>query len=239
MTQKLGSRAKTLALPYYADALPAHDRFHARRVHDVALRLADECEQSVDRDVLAAAAWFHDVGRPLERSGEIDDHAAWGATEAKALLEREVEAASADRIAAVERCIRAHSIRDSSPEPETLEAKLLFDADKLDATGARGLVRLACIVGERSGRTGDPYAVIDDVDAAATAVADAGSSDRPDVTLLREWARERLDALYTSPGRHTGESRWQFMEEFFAQFARELEGSEGSEAVSRSSSRAQ
>ncbi|AEH37119.1 HD domain-containing protein [Halopiger xanaduensis] len=226
MTRELGSRARALALPYYADALPAHDRFHAGRVHDVALRLADECEEPVDRDVLAAAAWFHDAGRPLERAGEIDDHAAWGATEAKARLEREVEAASADRIAAVERCIRAHSIRASSPEPETLEAKLLFDADKLDAAGARGLVRLACIVGERSGRANEAYAVIDD--AAATAATDAGSSDRPDVTLLREWARERLDALYTSPGRRVGESRWQFMEEFFAQFARELEGSEGS-----------
>ncbi|RKD97910.1 HD domain-containing protein [Halopiger aswanensis] len=224
MTQELGPRARALALPYYADALPAHDRFHAARVHNVALGLADECEQSIDRAVLAAAAWFHDVGRPLERTGEIDDHAAWGATEAKALLEREVEDVSADRIAAVERCIRAHSIRPSSPEPETLEAKLLFDADKLDAVGARGIVRLACIVGERSGRTGDAYAVIDDVDAAATAVVDAEPSGQPDVTLLQEWARERLDALYTSPARHVGESRWQFVEQFFVQFQRELEG---------------
>jgi uncharacterized protein len=128
---------------------------------------------------------------------------------------------SSDRIDAIEHCLRSHSIRAISPEPETLEAKLLFDADKLDAVGARGLVRLACIVGERSGGTRETYAAIDDV-----AGLGMNSADCPDVSILREWARERLDALYTSPGRELGMTRWDFMEEFFAQFSAEL-GVEG------------
>ncbi|WP_408958301.1 HD domain-containing protein [Natrinema sp. 74] len=214
MTQELGPRARALSLPYYEAALPAHDRFHAKRVRDVSIRLADECAEPVDRDVLSAAAWLHDIGRPLERTGEIDEHDEWGASEAAALLE--AEGVAADRIDAVERCIRTHSIRSSSPEPETIEAQLLFDADKLDAAGARGLVRLACIVGERSGRAGEKYALIDD--ASSSTMESAG---RPDVTLLQEWARERLDELYTSPGRRLGESRWEFMNDFFAQFERE------------------
>ncbi len=211
MTQELGPLAREVAMSYYEDALPAHDRFHAKRVRDVSIRLANECDDAVDRDVLSAAAWLHDIGRPLERTNEIDDHDEWGAREAAALLE--AEGVAPDRIDAVARCVRTHSVRSSSPEPETLEAKLLFDADKLDAAGARGLVRLACIVGERSGRAGEKYAVIDDASG-----ANAASSDRPDIALLREWARERLDALYTSPGRRLGESRWQFMDDFFAQF---------------------
>lgn len=217
MAQELGPLARELSLPYYEDALPAHDRFHANRVRNLSLRLADECRRTVDRDVLSAAAWLHDIGRPRERSGEIENHDEWAAGEAEDLLA--TEAVTPDQIDAVKHCIRTHSIRSSSPEPETPEAQLLFDADKLEATGARGIVRLACIVGERSGRAGEKYAVIDDSSAFGTA-----PSDRPDITLLRNWARERLDMLYTSPGRRLGKSRWSFMDEFFAQFDSEIGG---------------
>lgn len=212
MGQDLDSLAQTLSFPYYEDALPAHDSFHAKRVHDVALRLANECEETVDRDVLSAATWLHDIGRPRERVGEIDDHDSWGARKAAELLEK--EGVTSDLIDAVKYCIKTHSIRASSPEPETIEAKLLFDADKLDAAGARGIVRLACIVGERSGRAGERYAVIDD--------SSVSEEEVSDIELLREWARERLDLLYTAPGRRLGESRWNFMNEFFTQFDREI-----------------
>lgn len=220
MSFELGVLARELSLSYYEDAFPAHDIFHAKRVRDVALQLADQHPDSVDRDVLAAAAWLHDIGRPLERVGEIDDHDSWAATEATALLQD--EDVPTGQISAIEHCLRAHNIRTNSPEPETVEAKLLFDADKLDAAGAVGLVRLACIVGERSGRTGEQYGIIDD---ASTISVD--SPDLPDIGLLRDWARERLDALYTDPGRRLGKSRWDFMENFFKQFANEFDSDVG------------
>jgi uncharacterized protein len=219
MSQELGPLAQTLALPYYENALPAHDSFHANRVRDLSLRLASECERTVDRDVLSAAAWFHDIGRPLERSGEIDDHDEWATIEAEELLE--AEKVPADGIEAIKHCIRAHSIRANSPDPETLEAKLLFDADKLDATGAVGIVRMGCIIGERSGRSGEQYAVIDDF-----SVPRMPTSDYQDISLLRKWAKERLDELHTTPARRLGRSRWEFMEEFFTQFTSEI-GVEG------------
>ena len=211
----MGPLARKLSLPYYEDALPAHDRFHAERVRDLSIRLANQWDERVDRGVLSAAAWLHDIGRPLERTGEIEHHDGWAAGKAKDLLR--AEEVAPDRIEAVERCIRTHSIRSSSPEPETPEAKLLFDADKLEAAGARGIVRMACIVGERSGRAGEKYAVIDD-----SSDSEVGASDLPDVTLLRDWARERLDGLYTAPGRRLGESRWRFMDDFFAQLEAEI-----------------
>ena len=219
MPSGLGPRARELSRPYYEDAFPAHDIFHAKRVRDLALQLAGHHPDSVDRDVLAAAAWFHDIGRPLERVGRIEDHDEWAANEVTALLEG--EDVPADRITAIEHCLRAHSIRESSPEPATVEARLLFDADKLDATGAVGLVRLACIVGERSGRTGDRYAIIDDA-----ATLDGDGPYVPDIGLLREWARERIDALYTDPGRRLGEARWDVMENFFDHFTREIDAAQ-------------
>lgn len=219
MVEELAPLARTIAEPYYEAALPAHDRFHANRVRDLALRLANECDESVDTEVLSAAAWLHDIGRPLERTGEIENHDEWATREAAELLE--AEGVSPDRITAIQRCIRSHSIRASSPEPVTVEAKLLFDADKLDAIGAVGIVRLACIVGERSGRNDERYAILDDASARRTA-----TTDHPDVALLREWAKERRDALYTSPGRRLGASRWEFVAEFFGRFTDEL-GLEG------------
>jgi len=41
----------------------------------------------------------------------------------------------------VQHCIRAHRFRDDSEPPQTLEAKILFDADKLDVLGAIGAAR--------------------------------------------------------------------------------------------------
>jgi len=219
MDRGLESLARALALPYYEHALPAHDEFHANRVRDLALRLAARVEQSVDWDTLAAAAWLHDIGRPLERTGEIDNHDAWAARESADLLE--AEGVAQREIEEIQHCVRAHSIRASSPAPETIEAKLLFDADKLDAAGAVGIVRLACIVGERSGRAGSKYAVIDDLTASRGV-----DSDQTDVSLLREWARERLGALRTEPAQRLGKSRWRFVEAFFQRFHDEV-GSDG------------
>ncbi|NEU58290.1 HD domain-containing protein [Halorussus sp. MSC15.2] len=215
MTQQLGPLAQAVSLSYYEDALPGHDEFHANRVRSLSVRLANEWERTVDREVLSAAAWLHDIGRPLERSGEIENHDRWAAEEARDLLENEEVAA--DRIEAVQHCIRTHSIRSSSPDPESPEAKLLFDADKLEATGAVGIARMACIVGERSGRAGEKYAAIGN-----SAVRGVETSDVPDIALLRDWAKERLARVHTPPGRRLGESRWRFMEEFFAQFDREI-----------------
>jgi len=46
-------------------------------------------------------------------------------------------------------------------------------------------------------------------------------------SLLREGGgRERLNELYTAPGRRLGDSRRQFMDDFFAQFESEI-GVEG------------
>ncbi|WP_081927103.1 HD domain-containing protein [Halobellus rufus] len=216
MTQELVPLARKLAVPYYQNALPAHDQFHASRVHDIARRLASEYEGAVERDVLFAAAWFHDIGRPLETAGEITDHVEWGAVTAGELLQEE-EVAS-DRIAEIQDSIRSHGIRASSPEPSTPEAKLLFDADKLDALGAVGIVRMSCILGEQSGKAGDKIAVIDD-----STISESITTNLPDISLLRDRARKRLELLCTEPGQRVGNARWEYIEEFLDQFRAEID----------------
>lgn len=115
----------------------AHDREHVYRVLYTALFIA-ESEQAVDFDVLLAACLLHDIGRLEQNQNPALDHAEVGAQKARAFLaENGFPETFCARVAD---CIYTHRFRSSRP-PETIEAKILFDADKLDATGAMGIAR--------------------------------------------------------------------------------------------------
>lgn len=125
----------------------AHDEGHIRRVEG-AVRLLAQKEKNVDMDVLIAAALLHDIGREEQfRTGE--SHAAIGARMVKAYLIEQGE--SEDFAAHVSACIRTHSFRQNDP-PASMEAKLLYDADKLDVVGAIGMARTFLY----QGRMGEP-----------------------------------------------------------------------------------
>lgn len=125
----------------------AHDTGHIQRVLDAALILARK-EKQVDTDVLIAAALLHDIGREEQfRTGE--SHASVGARMAKAyLLEQGESEAFAQRVSD---CIRTHSFRKNDP-PATIEAKLIYEADKLDVVGVLGIARTFLY----QGRMGEP-----------------------------------------------------------------------------------
>lgn len=115
----------------------AHDREHVYRVLYTALEIAEN-EQTVDFDVLLAACLLHDIGRLAQNQNPALDHAEVGAQKAQAFLaENGFPETFCARVAD---CIYTHRFRSSRP-PETVEAKILFDADKLDATGAMGIAR--------------------------------------------------------------------------------------------------
>ena len=115
----------------------AHDREHVCRVLQAALKIA-ETEPEADRDILTAACLLHDVGRKEQMEDPSLDHAVVGAEKAKRfLLEEGFDPAFAGRVSA---CIATHRYRSDNP-PESIEAKILFDADKLDVTGAMGAAR--------------------------------------------------------------------------------------------------
>ena len=115
----------------------AHDREHVYRVLYLALDIAST-EPAADRDVLVAAALLHDVGRPEQQADQRLDHALVGAQKAEAFLRS--RGYEEGFIARVCECIRCHRFRRSRP-PESIEAKILFDADKLDVCGATGIAR--------------------------------------------------------------------------------------------------
>ena len=122
----------------------AHDREHVYRVLYSALNIAEE-EIGVDMDVLIAACLLHDVGRQEQFADPRLCHAQVGARKAyDFLVGHGFDEAFAQQ---VRHCILAHRFRKSNP-PESIEAKILFDADKLDVTGAIGIARSLMYKGE-------------------------------------------------------------------------------------------
>ena len=115
----------------------AHDAEHVCRVLNNALIIAREM-QDVDYDVLITACLLHDIARPEQIKDPSLCHAAVGSEKAYCFLMN--NGFSADFAARVRDCIRTHRFRKND-QPNSLEGKILFDADKLDVVGAIGIAR--------------------------------------------------------------------------------------------------
>jgi len=115
----------------------AHDMEHVYRVLNYALDIA-RYEADVDLDILITACLLHDIGREEQYKDPGVDHAACGAEKAFRWLTD--NGYSENMASAVKRCIETHRFRSGDP-PDNNEAKILFDADKLEACGAMGIAR--------------------------------------------------------------------------------------------------
>ena len=115
----------------------AHDAQHIYRVLYNALEIA-KAEPEVDYDVLITAGLLHDIGRPDQVADPTLCHAEVGSEKAyRFLLTLGMDSCFAEK---VRHCILTHRFRKNL-QPQTIEAKILFDADKLDVTGAIGIAR--------------------------------------------------------------------------------------------------
>jgi uncharacterized protein len=122
---------------WYEEHDSVHGFDHALRVYALAEELG--AELGADLEILRAAALLHDAsGAAPGESGKRGDHENASAHFARRVLLDEGWEES--RIEAVEHCIRAHRFRNQET-PKSLEAKILFDADKLDVVGAFGVAR--------------------------------------------------------------------------------------------------
>jgi uncharacterized protein len=124
---------------YYEEHDSAHGFDHVLRVWRLARRIGRE--EGADMQILQAAVLLHDVGRAEQmRTGAC--HAAVGARRAREILEGHPR----ERVERVAQAIAEHRFRGSRG-PSSLEARVLYDADKLDAIGAIGVARAYAIAG--------------------------------------------------------------------------------------------
>ncbi|WP_027665559.1 HD domain-containing protein [Rhizobium leguminosarum] len=144
---------------------PAHDLLHVKRVVGSAKAFAAEEEEPARQDVLIAASWLHDVIRREKDGGMRAPSSVHSASLAAEFLREEQLFDDAD-IERVYHAIAAHSYTAGIP-PETIEAKILHDADRIDALGAIGIAR-CMIVGGRFGAAlyheGEPIPEARDID---------------------------------------------------------------------------
>jgi uncharacterized protein len=128
---------------WYPFGDPTHGYDHMLRVRRLALQIAQA--EGADEMIVEAAAILHDAEdrrrRVMRSEQEIvrSYHHKSSAAFAEFMLKEEQW--PTERIAAVVHCILAHRFRQPDELPQTLEAQVLFDADKLDAIGAIGVAR--------------------------------------------------------------------------------------------------
>ena len=135
--------ARRLSMPtidqardWYTVSDQVHDFDHVIRVYRLAEVLAEK--EGADLEIVRAAALLHDAESASgDDQTRLAHHEAAADFAGKTLAE---EGWPAERIQAVQECILSHRFR-AGKAPETLEAKVLFDADKLDAIGAIGVAR--------------------------------------------------------------------------------------------------
>ncbi len=189
----------------------AHDVEHIYRVLYNALQIAER-EEKVDRDVLIAACLLHDIGRPEQFADPTLCHAQVGAEKAGRFL-RELGFGE-DFVQKVGHCIRAHRFRKNDP-PVSIEAKILFDADKLDVTGALGIARSLMYKGEV---TEPIYRVLPD-----GSISDGTNDTSPSFFREYKFKLERLyDRFLTARGAEMARERREIAVAFYDALLREV-----------------
>ncbi len=188
---------------YYPDDDPVHGLSHVLRVYRLCEQIGSE--ENADLRILRAAALLHDI------EGDVDlreNHHLAAADFAEKILIK--EGWEEGDIQAVLHCIRSHRFRNQEEEPNTLEAKVLFDADKIDAIGAVGMAR-AVAYAVRAGM--DVYAP-PSPHYLMTGELAPGESQTVSHEYLFKF-RHIKDRMFTKTGRSLAEERHERMVNYF------------------------
>jgi uncharacterized protein len=194
----------------------SHDLGHFQRVWRVARDINRREGGAADELVLLASAYFHDLVALPKDHPERGGASRMSADRAVELLKERWDDFPDERLSGVWHAIHAHSY-SARVEPVTAEAKILQDADRMEAVGAIGLARVFYTAGQLNGRlfdVDDPLAEEREPDDRRYAL------DHFQLKLLR------LPAMMnTATGRRMAEERAEYLREFLLRICREIRGS--------------
>lgn len=200
---------KEEAKKYFDGACPSHDWSHVKRVYDLCMYIGKE--EKANLYILQLASLLHDTGRKkeIENPNEFD-HAIISSEIASEILKK--YNINGDIQKQVIHCISSHRYRfRGNNKPETSEAKILFDADKIDSIGAIGVARAYAWAGNKG------LKIYSDKDFLGTGYEEEHSP----VTEFKFKLREVKDRLFTETAKKIAGQRHIFMESFFEQLAKE------------------
>lgn len=194
---KILKSAKEFIKTQFSGETTGHDYFHVERVVNTAKRLAKE--ENANEFLVELAAWLHDVGDAklhdgIDKSEEL-------ITEFLSELEIPNET-----ILSIVKIVSQVSFSKGN-QPTSLEAKIVQDADRLDAIGAIGLARVFAYGGSKHREIWNP--------------------ENPEMTTIQHFDDKLLklkDLVHTQFAKEMAEERHVFLEEFLRRFYKEWEG---------------
>ena len=199
---------------FFRSAPPSHDWSHVERTYRLCVKIGKR--EKADLQILKAAALLHDIARMDEdaSSGKIC-HAERSATMAEKIL-KEVKFPRM-KIRQVMHCIESHRFRGMR-KPMTLEAKVLSDADKLDAIGAIGVARAYAYGGEHG------YRLYGKIPKNYKLQRFKNPRIHNPVIEYRQKLQKIKERLLTKTGREIARGRHRFLTMFFRRLFNEIEG---------------
>jgi len=217
INNKIIEEVKEKAKEFFVSASGCHDWSHVERVYNLALRIAKK--EKSDINVIKLAAYLHDVGRreEMQSKGKIC-HAEKGVELAEKILEK--YNLDKDIIENIKHCILTHRFRNDH-KPTTIEAKILFDADKLDSIGAVGVGRDFLFAGSSGSNclyTGNEKKLLKN--------ARDFSFTKEDSAFLEYYFKLKKvkSKILTKTGKKIAEERHNYMVDFFKRFELEVKG---------------
>lgn len=214
---KIISEIREKARSFFVLASGCHDWSHVERVYSLSLKIAKT--EKADINILKLAAYLHDIGRREEmRSRGKIDHAERGVKLAdKILSEYSLDKEVKENIL---HCILSHRFRNNH-KPTTIEAKILFDADKLDSIGAVGIGRDFLFAGSSGSNclyTGNERKLVKN--------AREHSYTKEDSALLEYYFKLKKvkSKILTKTGKKIAKERHEYMVDFFKRFELEVKG---------------
>ncbi len=191
---------------------PAHDFQHILRVYKNAEMISKQ-EESVDLDIVLAAALLHDLVVYPKGSSKTINSADDSAEIAKKIL-LEYKNYPREKIEKVADAIRTHSY-SKRLVPETLEGKILQDADRLDAIGAIGIARTFSVGGSENRSLYNP-----------TDPFCESERQLDDTQWTLDHIKKKLmilkNSMHTKSAKKIAEERTEFMELFLNQLRKEI-----------------
>ena len=190
----------------------AHDKHHIYRVLNAAKDIAAH-EPDADMDILITACLLHDIGRDEQANTPGSCHAQIGGKMAYDFLL--TQNWPPEHAIHVRHCISTHRFRGNNP-PRTIEAKILFDADKLEAAGAIGIARTLIYAGQ----VDSPLYILGENEIISTDRAHGDSF----VTEYNYKLKNVYDSFYTARGKEIALKRQKTAVDFYNALIAEVAG---------------
>jgi uncharacterized protein len=203
------------AKAWYSQSDTVHDFDHVLRVYRVAERLAEI--EGADLEIVRAAALLHDSRGTMPGAEARSEHHIASAGFAAEVLA--AEGWAPDRIAAVQHAIRAHRFRGRQDFPQTIEAKIIFDADKLDVLGAIGVARVMAY----AALAGEPFYAEPSRQFCQTGVKEPGEPHSAYHEYLFKLIKIKA-RLFTNAAQAMAEERMRFLDDYFKRLVQEITG---------------